>query len=192
MATSLGWQDYGFRDFNLQIHHMLGDGHCLIHSILFNMSRKYQNATLVERREMAADIRFQIAVGLASIDPKTGLSYYSSVADGFFYDNRHTPEFSLEGLQDLFCSKQFLGEETISILSHMLKINIYILDGKTHDVRLTADIPSIKRDSIVIRYYGDHYDAISLNSNRHGQITVFHHDHYFIRFLRRRMRKFKS
>lgn len=192
MISNLGWRDYGFSEFDLNLHYMLGDGHCLIHSILFTMSRKYQNANIETRREMAADIRFQIAVALPSVDPKTGLSYYRSIAKGFFYDNREIPEFSMHGLQNLFCSSQFLGEETISILSHMLKINIYILDGKTQDVRLTADIPSISRDSVVIRYYGDHYDAISLNSSRHGHVTVFHHDHRFIRFLRRRMRKFKS
>ena len=179
----------------------IGDGSCYFHSVLAGYYTRYQNSRdLRFRMDMVQKLRRDIAYTLQMDDPaQPGKTLWETANNGQFMalyeqqvlghvfedDFGHIIDFSLDGLQRLFNSTTYLGDEVYQYASDRLGIDIYImrLTSKNLYVHLNTSFPGSTRKVIVISGNGNHYETIGLFRNNLFQ-TAFDQDDPFILAIR--------
>jgi hypothetical protein len=160
-----------------------GDGSCAIHSILNAFLKIYQtNPSSKFRRDFAKRLRKDIADMLTKPDPKhPGKTYYETAAKGSFpelYEQqllgvnfqdvfKQKLDFSIEGLQKLFNSTCFLGDELYSFVAELLDIDLYVMRITNRDLypHLNTHEPGIDRRTVAIVGNGRHFETIGIIRN---------------------------
>ena len=173
------------------------DGSCFFHSVIGSYYIPYQNNNSIRyRKDLIQKLRRDLAYTLELEDPTNpGKINWETAADGQFmalYEQQKMGvdfknvfgvpiDFSLEGLQKLFNSNQFLGDEVYQYASDMIGVDIYImrLTDKDLYVHQDASKEGVKRKVVVISGNGDHYEIIGVERNGLFQ-TVFEPDDPFI------------
>ncbi len=126
------------------------------------------------------------------------ISFYEQQEEGF---KRNDPmdipiDFSLRGLQDLFNSLRWLGDEIFGYIAQQLQITVYITEGffdrKTgyFYLRYITDTAHLCEgcNAVVIMGNNIHFEVIGLETDE-GYQTMFSPDDPFIQKLRRLQRK---
>ena len=133
-------------------------------------------------------------------DDYPNLIYYETVMDGTFPrlyelekqgfdptegDRTVTPfSYSLRGLQTLFNSNSYVGDEVYGYLSHMLNVTIYVMNGYPDNLVNHLDTSNIDPDPdricVVIVGNGNHYEVVGVHLEDEGYQTVFFPDDPFI------------
>lgn len=173
----------------------IGEGSCFIHSVLKAMYRPYQENTAARARlEMAANTRRDLALMLTSENPKyPGHSYWETSGQGSFprmvmqeIINESLIEdigvdYSLSGLQYLFNSLSYLGNEVYAYVADVLNIDVYVLLATQIDLQpiFSSRRPGVVRDGIVIIGNTEHYEVLAVNT-KNGFQTVFPPDDPFV------------
>jgi len=193
-CNRLGWNHKGYQEFNLYKHNVAGDGHCILHSIFYAISIDYRNGTIggvrYTRENMMIELRKELAVKLEVYVPGTQKTVYERILNGGLQNlGKASKNYSLEGLQALFRSNAFLGQEMILVIEDLFDKTIYVLDEDTKDVYVREDLPP-ERPSVVIYYSSkrSHFDMISVYDNqKEKHVTHFSPSHPFIKHLRYRL-----
>lgn len=200
-STKLGWQRRGFNNFNIYVHDTIGDGHCLLHTIMCGIHVPYRlghkNGVKINRTVEMRRIRSKMANALEEIDPKTDIPYYYSIGGGALADfGVSDPDFSLRNIKKVLNSSAYLGNEHIIMISYFLKISIYVLEKERQDIYCFDVLPDETTSSIVTLYSDTptpHYELISIKTDSSTDyITHFAPEHEFINFLRQRMISIKN
>ncbi len=173
----------------------IGDGSCFIHSILKACYSEYQNNNSVGIRDMLAKTtRLDLAMMLNIENPKyPGHTYWETAANGAFprllMQEIKDPsllgllevDYSIVGLQRLFNSMAFLGDECYGYVADVIDYDICVLRGTIDDlhVHLITHHPSNPRPCLVIVGNGIHYEVIA-EDTADGFKTIFESDHPFI------------
>jgi hypothetical protein len=176
----------------------IGEGSCFIHSVLKAMYPPYQeNNDASTRLEMAAAVRRDLAWLLGNENPKyPGHSYWETSGQGSFprmvmqqIINENLIEdigvdYSLSGLQYLFNSLSYLGNEVYAYVADALNIDIYVLLATQVDLQpiFSSRRPEIIRDAIVIIGNTEHYEVLAVSIHDEFQ-TVFPPDDPFVTVL---------
>jgi hypothetical protein len=189
----LNWRRPGYSDFNIYVHSTPGDGHCLIHALANAFYEPYRSGKLngkpVTRDQIIRSFRNDMAERLERIDVDTGKTLYETVGNGGLallgkVDKNY---YSLEKLQSLLRSSEYLGPEIIIVFEHLLNFNIYVLDDKTQDV-VAKDNYNENRRSVVVYYTHHHYSAVSRRLPHDGKhVSFFRPNDSFINFLNERL-----
>jgi SAM-dependent methyltransferase len=179
----------------------LGDGSCLIHSILNGFLKIYQtNSNVKFRKNFAKNLRKDIANTLRKPDLKNpGKIYYETVANGSFpelYAQQlsgvdfkdvfgQKVDFSIAGLEKLFNSNANLGDEIYSFIADLLNIDLYVMRITNKDLYPHANThkSGVPRRSIVVCGNGYHFETVALIKNKLYQ-TFFESDDPFIKKIR--------
>lgn len=144
--------------------HSIGDGSCLLHSILRGFNVKYIQSTSLRRRQIVRQVRNALAnVLMETID---GKRVYESLGQGEVANlGKTVPELSLRGLQIHFRSSNPLGQESLELISRFLKIDLLIYDvAKGKPYQFGMPNPYKKgRGSVVILYRPGHYNLFGIN-----------------------------
>ena len=176
------------------------DGSCLFHSVLRAFNLDYVKSDTVKRNQLAIRTRHLLANALVSIDPKNGLTYYQTLANGNLAAlGREFDDYSLGRLQKMLYSTNSVGNEFIEALSDIFDLDIYIIDTYKKDVYILGNNSELhykNRRSIVLAYtqiqdkhYDDgHYDVIGLNTSK-GLYTLFAPDFFLIRSIKNRIER---
>ena len=179
----------------------IGDGSCFFHSVLNGYYKEYQNNP--DRRyriDLVKKLRRDIGFSLQEGDPNyVGKIRWETAAGGQLagmYEQQqlgvdfesvfgYPIDFSLNGLQRLINSNEFLGNEVYSYAADMLNIDIFItrLTEKDLYVHQNTNRPGSVRRVVVISGNGDHYETIGLIRNSLFQ-TFFEYDDPFIMALK--------
>lgn len=180
--TPLCWAQHGFEDFSLHSLHTIGDGSCLIHAIAQALYKPYVEGT-VDKGKLALQIRAEIADALRQPDPATGrLNYYTVAGGNLPSFAEQDAAFSLAGLESLFRSQAYLGEEMLVVVSQLLKKSIYVLDQERQDLYHAYIYPGAT--AVVILYGGVHFQTVALWDPKEGRfVTHFKPGRSLIRFL---------
>lgn len=183
----LGWARHGFEKYDLNVYTTIGDGHCLLHSVMcaIHVSYRtgYKNGVKLSRTVEMRKLRNKMADHLELIDPDKGIPYYYTIGRGALAEfGTISSEFSLKNLQNNLRSSSYLGNEHVVMISYFLKISIYVLDLASQDVYHFGDLPDPTKSAVVTLYIGGHYELVSM-----GDVTHFAPDHEFINFLRKRL-----
>jgi len=182
----------------------IGDGSCFFHATLNGYYPPYQNnSDAKNRRRFVSMLRRDIAYTLQMDDPENpGMTLWQTAANGQFealYEQQlmglnfddvfgFPVDFSLEGLQRLFNSTSYLGNEVYQYASDMLGIDIYIMRLTNRDlyVHQNTSTRGVVRKVVVISGNGNHYETIGVERNGMFQ-TVFDQNDPFIVSLRRQI-----
>jgi len=175
----------------------IGDGSCFFHSVLGGYYPPYQNEKNEKsRRNFVQKLRRDIAYTLQMSDPENpDQNMWENAARGQFknlYEQQklglvlddgfgYYLDFSLEGLQQLFNSTRYLGDEVYQYASDILGIDIYVmrLTNKNLYVHLNTSKRNIERKAVVISGNGSHYETVGVERNDMFQ-TVFDSNDPFI------------
>lgn len=179
----------------------IGDGSCFFHAVLNGYYPPYQNNPDNKyRRRLVSMLRRDIAYTLQMEDPKNpNLTLWETAANGQFaalYEQQQMGldfndifdfpvDFSLEGLQRLFNSTSYLGNEVYQYASDMLGIDIYIMRLTNQDlyVHQNTSVRGLNRKVVVISGNGNHYETVGIERDGLFQ-TVFDQNDPFIVALR--------
>lgn len=179
----------------------IGNGDCLIHSILNAYLKIYQtNGDRKFRVEFARNLRRDIAESLKMTDPKNpGKTLYETAAQGSFpelyaeqllgvdFQNvfGQKVDFSIQGLEKLFKSSENLGDEMYAFIAELLDIELYVMRITNKDlyVHLNTHVEGVAKKSVVVSGDNTHFETIGLIKGNLYQ-TFFEPDDPFILKIR--------
>lgn len=178
-----------------------GDGSCLIHAILKAYFVPYITGSLdnkpLDRKNYVRSLRNDLADRLgqpARIGEVT--TVYDTLSGGKMREFAlSVPGYSLDNLQKLLRSDEYLGLEVLELISNIVKRDIYILDLLQHDVYMLAtpkEYLYMDRPSIVILYLPNHFELIGIKTDNNDIKTLFDYKHPFIRAINNRMEQLSS
>jgi hypothetical protein len=175
------------------------DGNCLFHAICNAFYKSYRTEMLdgkrVSRLEIVTKLRSEIALMLQEpdmVDPKK--RRYDTLGGGSLKElgDSGMQEYTLAGMQTWLRSSSSMGDEIIPFIGELLDKNFYFLDTNTKDVYITAALPDIPRNSIVMYYNGRHYDLCGIQENDATITTYFTEAHPFILHIRGILSSYKN
>ena len=176
----------------------IGNGSCYFHAVLGGYYPRYQNSRDNNfRMDFVQKLRRDIAYTLEMDDPlQPGQTMWETAVNGQFMalyeqqllghvfedDFGQIIDFSLNGLQRLFNSTSYLGDEVYQYASDMLGIDIYImrLTNKDLYVHLNTAKPDLVRKVVVISGNGNHYETIGVERNGLFQTTFDQNDPFIL------------
>ena len=182
----------------------IGDGSCFFHAVLNAYYPEYQdNADRRYRIDLVKKLRRDIAYTLQEPDPfYPGKIRWETAASGqlaalnkqqelgvdFTSVFGYPVDFSLNGLQRLFNSNEYLGNEVYQYAADMLNVDVYITRLTSTDlyVHQNTDRPGSNRRVVVISGNGNHYETIGLLRDQLFQ-TYFDRNDPFIVALRQQV-----
>lgn len=181
---------------NLVIISTPSDGSCFFHSVLRAFNRGYIKATSQSQRtDISRLLRDSLATEFAEIDPDTDSSYYN----GFGRGNLATlgsscNEYRMDYLQKTLRSNDMVGHEFLESICKFLRIDVYIIFDKTHDVYPLGndlDLYYKNRSSIVLYFYqssqnSGHYEVVGLLHEDGSIGTLFNQNHHLIKSIQER------
>ena len=192
----------------------IGDGSCFFHATLNGYYPGYQNNGDYQfRRRFVSMLRRDVAYTLQMEDPDNqGMIMWQTAANGQFtalYEQQlmgldfndifdYPVDFSLDGMQSLFNSTAYLGNEVYQYASDILGIDIYVMRLTNRDlyVHQNTSVRGVVRKVIVISGNGNHYETVGIerpNGTDTGTDTgtmfqtVFDQNDPFIISLRRQI-----
>lgn len=174
----------------------IGDGSCLIHSILQAYVPEYIE-NKVDRRQLARSVRNKLADLLSeNIDPSdpNSLTYYERMNNGYIKDasKEISEEFSLDNLQRLLRSTSSIPYYLNSYIADMLDKTIYILHYEKEDVYRGINYGPLTRDIIIILYLEkqEHYETVGeMINTKTGQVikTLFTKEDNLVKSIRAKL-----
>lgn len=131
----------------MKICRVIGDGSCLIHSILGQICNHYNSLQDHEKSHYARLIRREIANAVS-------LEIFESLSNGVMKE-----VISYDDWKSVIDSKLPLGEESLEILQLYFKVNIFIYwqDMKKYPIHLKHYNDHV---NVYIYWSGNHYDII--------------------------------
>jgi hypothetical protein len=158
----------------------IGDGSCLFHSILQGYNPNYQEAESSSRNTYARRIRTAMADFITLKDPEVpDKSFYESAGNGAV-----ATVYSLQVLQELLRSTQYLGDETYALLGLCLGVNIYVVRATGTELykHITYIHPIRRQWTVVINGTSTHYETVGLRTSE-GVQTAFLPEDPFIQAI---------
>jgi hypothetical protein len=194
-SSMTSWYDHPIVHMNT-----LGDGSCLVHSILNAMFLPYQEATDSQKAEMASDIRKDLSLSLNErVEGFPEYARFWSIQTNCAFvantvsemESNENSEFSTKYnfLEKLLNSSKYLGNESYSLLAELLGIDIIVCIGKKEIFPLVKSVMLPRRNTVVIYGTGGHYETMGvreeLQNPESGILapfirTLFPPDHDFI------------
>jgi len=187
----------------------IGDGSCFIHAFLKAFAREYQeNGSAKFRMELVAKVRLFLALSLKAENPEyPGYTYWETSGRGAFpaqlmseikseYEitEEKSPgptlleeiklDYSVTGMQYLFNSSAWLGDEVYNIIADIFNLDVYILRAKRGDLTPHAKTrkTASHKNAIVIVGNTQHYEVVGVEKDD-GFQTVFAVDDDFIKAI---------
>jgi hypothetical protein len=191
-CTKLNWSLYP----DISEVEVSGDGSCWFHAISMAMFKPYQKEEdengEYSRRDHVVGLRAELSRKLATINHRTGLTYYNSLSRGGLGDfSKNVPEYSLQNMQKQLLSDDWVDNVYNEYISEVLCIDLYVLNEDTKDVMIMGDDSEIlykTRNSVVLIYKPScgHYNLVGIDQKDHVQ-TYFLPDNEFIKIVLGRM-----
>jgi SAM-dependent methyltransferase len=166
----------------------IGEGSCFIHAVEKAFDPYYQqNNNARYRLDRVARLRRDLAIALGLDNPQyPGNTFWATSARGSFprmvmqqindeeLIRDLQVDYTLSGLQRLFNSTSWLGDEVYTFISDILGIDIYVLRATSIDLypHYHTHRPGINRNGIVVIGNRTHYEVLALNKPE-GFQTVF-------------------
>jgi hypothetical protein len=175
----------------------IGEGSCFIHALLKAFYKGYQeNNEAIYRVNYAQKVRRDLAQYLDVENPRyPGFIYWESTAGGSYprlvmqeIQNEELIaelgiDYSLDGLQALLNSSNFLGEEIYAFISEIFNLDVYILEGKVDDLHPHTYIQQKSAtEAVVIMGNNIHFEVVAVDTGVYLQ-TVFLKDDPFVAAL---------
>lgn len=179
----------------------LGDGNCFIHALLKAINRTYQERpSFRDRSEIAQLFRRDLALLLNSPDPRhPGHVYWETANSGGFVDLfamqvltgnlavvDPVVDYGVSGLQRMFNSHYYLGNEVYGFITELLQVNLCILQATTKDlINNSYDRHNDSWPTVVIIGNSTHFEVVGEQTPQ-GIRTIFAPDSELVQILSQR------
>ena len=152
----------------------IGDGSCLLHSVLYSFNNKYRKLGFNERIKMSDTMRRNLSEVLdEKEDEKT---YYQNLK-----------EMDIGYMKHHLCSRKWLNMYYLELISNQLDIDIIIINEKNRKIYKTGDNELLLkgRNTVLINYIEEaHFESIGMVTPQ-GIKTFFSSDSQVVRDLRK-------
>lgn len=161
----------------------IGDGSCLIHSILQAFSKTYNNLKSDnEKMILVKETRFNLSE-ILDLEVEKEKTVYQFLSRGEMKElSKEIKLLDINNLKNYLKSNQYLTFHFIELLSEIFDINIIIISSKEKDLYHTGDNELLikkNRDCIIINYIDQHhFETISINNK-----TIFKYNNKIIKNL---------
>jgi hypothetical protein len=151
----------------------IGDGSCLIHSILQAFSTKYNKLkSNSEKSKLAMETRYNLSQ-ILELEVENNKTVYQFLSRGQLEEiSKEIKLLSIDNMKLYLNSSKYLTFHFIELLSEVFDINIIIISEKENDIYQTGDNELLlkpTRDCILINYIDQtHFETIKVNNK-----TVF-------------------
>ena len=157
----------GIADDSWYTVHTLGDGSCLIHSILYAFCNKYRSSGPSERSNLVTRIRRRLAAHLENEYDKLD-----------YVQHKDFKEYTKENMQKTLLSREYLNYAYIKYFINIFKTNIIVVyyHDKSYQ-RYPLDLP-YEQDKTIVIYYDkkkQHFETL-LYKIEDKYISVFRPD----------------
>lgn len=149
----------------------IGDGSCLIHSILQAFSKDYNNLKNdIEKISLVKDVRYHLSEILNIKSPEIkNKTIYQILSRGELETiSKDIPETKVEYMKAYLNSKNFLNIQYVELISEIFDINIVFISDKDKGVYQTGDNELLfkKNRDIVFVYYiqEKHFETIRIKN----------------------------
>ena len=160
----------------------IGDGSCLIHSILQAFSKDYNKLKKdIEKSQLAREVRYHLSEILEyQIEDK---NIYQYLSRGELQElSKIIPEANLEYMKRYLNSNNFLTFQYVELLSEIFDINIIFISQKEKDIYHSGDNKLLfkkNRETIFVNYIDQaHFETIEINKK-----TIFNNKDKIIKDL---------
>jgi len=164
----------------------IGDGSCLLHSVLYSFNRKYRNSNFNDRIKMVDEIRKELSKVLE--EKENDKTYYQNLSRGEIEEiSKFLNEMSIEYMKKYLCSRKWLNIFYLELISNQFNIDIIIINEKNRKIYQTGDKELLlkERNTVLINYIEDtHFESIGMVTPG-GIKTFFSPDSQVIRDLRK-------
>lgn len=166
---------------------VIGDGSCFVHAVLKGFDRRYQeNPSAKFRIDRVQNVRRDLGLIMGQPDDRYGRSHWLTTNGGAFPRMAMAQlldesliadmevDFSLAGLQRLFNSSRYLGQEIYEFIANVLNIDVFIFTCTNSDIYHLNNTRQfgIERPAIVIIGNTIHYELVAVDTSD-GFQTVF-------------------
>lgn len=176
----------------------IGDGSCFFHAFLKAWYSPYQTDGHYDfRYNLVKKFRRDLAwlLGQPNPESKEGQTYWATTANGGFVERNRMQQtgtnfgvpfqYSLEGLQRLLNSMDYVGEEVYNYTADVIGFDVYVMYAHQENLQLIhiAEKVGTQRPAIIIQGNGQHYEVVAVE--RQGQLqTNFTPEDGFIKAIR--------
>jgi hypothetical protein len=162
----------------------IGDGNCFLHAVLKCFDAAYQNDRGFRFRTHRAEVvRRDLAVKLAHENPEfPGRTYWETINNGQFaaltiqeVENEdlvglYRRDYTLGGMQYMFNSFEYLGDEVYGYIADIFNIDIFVLRGRAHNLKSHVHTVRANRPRPVVAIVavggkdGGHYESLAIDT----------------------------
>jgi len=142
----------------------IGDGNCLIHSILNSISKKYKSS---DKRNMAKNVRKELSQ-LLEVESVEEYTYWETVSNNLFLAKYFQylligdgEGYNISSIQNYFNSSANMYIDDVNYICDVFGIN-YIVVGRDSNVCYTSNVKVNREKTIIINYVQPHYDTIGV------------------------------
>ena len=163
----------------------IGDGSCLLHSVLYSFNNKYRNLNFNERIKMSDNLRKNLSDVLEEME--NDKTYYQNLSRGEIENLSNVLEdMKLHNMKRHLCSRKWLNIFYLELISNQLDIDIIIVNEKNRKVYKTGDNELLlrNRNTVIINYIEEaHFESIGMKTSG-GVKTLFSPDSQVIKDLK--------
>jgi hypothetical protein len=166
----------------------IGDGSCLLHSLLFCFNKTYRKGDIKTKVKLTRDLRNNLSKVLRETNKKTNKTYYEELSRGEIKElSKELPQLKLNYMEKYLNSNNWLDIFYIELISNQLEVDIYIINNNGEVYNLgDNDIYYKNRKSVILKYIDQaHFEAVGIKFNKIE--TLFDNNFFIIKKLRDKM-----
>ena len=179
-----------FKIENLPYHFVtidtIGDGSCLLHSVLYSFNNKYRKFGFNERIKFSDEMRKNLADVLE--EQENDKTYYQNLSRGEIEElSKVLKEMDVDFMKRHLCSRKWLNIFYLELISNQLDIDIIIVNEKNRKIYKTGDSELLikGRNTVLINYIEEaHFETIGIVTQE-GIKTFFSPDSKVIRDIKK-------
>jgi hypothetical protein len=142
----------------------IGDGSCLLHSVLYSFNKKYRESGFRERTKIVENLRENFSEVLE--EKENDKTYYQNLSRGEIEDlSKILKDLDLNYMKSYLCSKKWLNIFYLELISNQLDIDIIIINEKNRKIYKTGDNELLikKRNTVLVNYIEEtHFESIGM------------------------------
>lgn len=169
----------------------LGDGSCLLHSLLFCFNKTYRKSNVSERLKISRDLRNNLSKVLKEENKITKKTYYEELSRGDIGNiSKEIPQMRLKYMEKFLLSNNWLDIFYLELISNQLDLDIYIInsDGSFYQLG-DKEIFYKNRRSVIVKYIDQaHFEAVGLVINNKKVETLFNPEFSLIKKLKEKLK----
>lgn len=163
----------------------IGDGSCLLHSVLYSFNKRYRKLGFNDRIKMVDELRRDLSKVLE--EKENDKTYYQNLSRGEIEEiSKFLNEMDIDYMKNYLCSRKWMNMFYLELISNQFNIDIIIINEKNRKLYKTGDPELLiqNRNTVLVNYIEEtHFESIGMMTPE-GTKTFFSPDSKVIQDLK--------